>query len=53
MGHLVGDTGVFLLICIGRAKSVPEAEYAQAYAALRADMGRQIEACAEKGGAAL
>ncbi len=38
---------------IGRAKSVPEAEYAQAYAALRADMGRQIEACAEKGGAAL
>ena len=35
---------------IGRAKSVPEDEYAAAYAAIASDMEAQIEAAAEKGG---
>lgn len=35
---------------IGRAKSIPEAEYAAAYAAIAADMAAEIEAIAAKGG---
>ena len=35
---------------IGRAKSVPEEDYASAYAALRTDMEAQIAAIAAKGG---
>ena len=35
---------------IGRAKSVPEDEYAAAYAKIAVDMAAQIEAVAEKGG---
>ena len=35
---------------IGRAKSVPEAEYPMVYEAIRKDMADQIDAAAAKGG---